>query len=493
MSTLPIESDTNKPHSDSQRRVFDVFQDLQGILSNRSRQTRQETGGLDNFDAEVDLDEGIGHLRMDANYCDNDDDIPELQVVTREESDWEDDEEDDEDDEDEYNDQIIHQRPRKVQKIELQHSILTDAEDHDAPALLATAVDNTVDVVNPVISPFNSMSTPALTTNTRAASAPTINADPTPASTSDTNLNVSALPDNFHNANLSRPMLNDMVFVKHGNKFICKTPHPDSAEIINAWIMDACDAQNPDGTMKPDDQLRSSYSHAEKKRAGALWGYQQVGLTDRWHANETTGQMTGNPVASFNVSKYMNNLKRQKVREGETPTSSRAITPKMLMELFNLAREEGNYDIKPVAPSARKHDEHGKTRRYGGHETLNIEAHNIKLTKNFDKHGQLMELRLPFRKTHQYGDIKPFYLRKFPEELAYLCPIRAWSAWYDETDGTGFLFRKIGTDDRIDLQDPSPMCSVSAFMTSMLMETHMVATPSVEVVFNGSQSTVDGR
>ena len=66
--------------------------------------------------------------------------------------------------------------------------------------------------------------------------------------------------------------------------------------------------------MKPDTQKADSYSHAEKMRAGALWGFQQVGLVDRWHKSEVSGTMTGNPVASFLVSKYMANLKRQKVR-----------------------------------------------------------------------------------------------------------------------------------------------------------------------------------
>ncbi|KAG1885269.1 hypothetical protein F4604DRAFT_1676642 [Suillus subluteus] len=40
-----------------------------------------------------------------------------------------------------------------------------------------------------------------------------------------------------------------------------------------------------------------------------------------------------------------------------------------------------------------------------------------------------IRLMLPFRKTHQYGGIVPFFLYENPEK-PWMCPVRAWAAWW---------------------------------------------------------------
>ncbi|KAG1878077.1 hypothetical protein DFJ58DRAFT_648563, partial [Suillus subalutaceus] len=65
-------------------------------------------------------------------------------------------------------------------------------------------------------------------------------------------------------------------------------------------------------------------------------------------------------------------------------------------------------------------------------------------------HDTQIVLHLPFRKTHQNGDIKPFHLWPFSSSEAHLCPVRALAAWLKESKVTsGYLFRKIASGDRI--------------------------------------------
>ncbi|KDR69545.1 hypothetical protein GALMADRAFT_77349 [Galerina marginata CBS 339.88] len=70
-----------------------------------------------------------------------------------------------------------------------------------------------------------------------------------------------------------------------------------------------------------------------------------------------------------------------------------------------------------------------------------------------------MILTLPFRKTHQFGEIKPFVLYALPEEEAYLCPVRAMADWISASGITsGYLFRRMASGDRPSAND-SPMTS----------------------------------
>ena len=53
--------------------------------------------------------------------------------------------------------------------------------------------------------------------------------------------------------------------------------------------------------------------------------------------------------------------------------------------------------------------------------------------------------------------IKPFILHAMPEEMAYLCPVRAYVDWLNATSITqGYIFHKIDTGDRV-LEKNEPM------------------------------------
>ncbi|KAJ7434193.1 hypothetical protein B0H11DRAFT_1703022, partial [Mycena galericulata] len=65
-----------------------------------------------------------------------------------------------------------------------------------------------------------------------------------------------------------------------------------------------------------------------------------------------------------------------------------------------------------------------------------------------------IKLTLPFRKTNQFGGVKPFYLHLLPPHLAHLCPIRALAEWLVVSGITdGYLFRKIVSGDRVSQQN----------------------------------------
>jgi len=71
-------------------------------------------------------------------------------------------------------------------------------------------------------------------------------------------------------------------------------------------------------------------------------------------------------------------------------------------------------------------------------EALSLEFHQVQLRT--DSIGILyLEVQLPFRKTHQTGDIAPFFL--YRDDNAYLCPIRAYLKWSALLLGLGETLR----------------------------------------------------
>ncbi|KAH9481587.1 hypothetical protein JR316_0001127 [Psilocybe cubensis] len=253
--------------------------------------------------------------------------------------------------------------------------------------------------------------------------------------------------------------------IKKREDFACCNPPDDAPFFIAAWIMDKCDDIYLDGTLKPTHVVRDSYVHGQKMRASMTYLFgRELGLgSDRWRRNELTGKMIGNPSVSDTVATYMMSLRARKIRNGETPTSARAITSATLKALYDENHKSENYDIKPYAPGSRKEQD---SNHWGGglarraleaiytiaflcllrsDEVLKIRREHIVYQMN----PPGLVLTLPFRKTHQHGGIKPFYLRLLAENEAHLCPVRAMANWLDASEITdGYIFRKIASGDR---------------------------------------------
>ncbi|KAJ3840841.1 hypothetical protein F5878DRAFT_532814, partial [Lentinula raphanica] len=271
--------------------------------------------------------------------------------------------------------------------------------------------------------------------------------------------------------NRSEDFLVKRGLIKKGQLFV-SPPHEDSAEMIVAVIMDACDSINLDGTAKDPSEIRNGYTHAQKIRAAFTYGFNRIaGLgMATWERSEITGLMKGNPSVSSLVSSYMVSLRRRKVQAGEAATSARAITPEYIGRMYDYNRKPENWNIKAYEPTKRNKD---KSEQWGGprfrrelhlaytlaftcllrvDEVLKIQAHEIRLVPG---KKQCLEVILPFRKTNQFGKVQPFYLYALPTSLKYLCPIRAYADWMNLTQiNEGYIFRRIGSGDRISA-DPS--------------------------------------
>ncbi|KAJ3766805.1 DNA breaking-rejoining enzyme, partial [Lentinula raphanica] len=222
-----------------------------------------------------------------------------------------------------------------------------------------------------------------------------------------------------------------------------------------------CDSVGLDGKPVAPNIERSTYGHAQKMRAAATYGFGRVhGLgMQAWHRSEITGKMLGNPSVSETVSTYMLSLRRRKVRAGETSTSARAISSDLLADLyyFNMTcpgfqetqpDAESNADTEPIlGTAARTLLTLGYNIAFCGllpvDELLKIQFHDITTWKNPETGQTKVTLTLPFRKTSQFGDIKPFVFWELLEEFQHLCVARALAAWLEITGMTeGFVFRK---------------------------------------------------
>ncbi|KAJ7107691.1 DNA breaking-rejoining enzyme, partial [Mycena epipterygia] len=227
-----------------------------------------------------------------------------------------------------------------------------------------------------------------------------------------------------------------------------------------------CDDIMLDGKPKDPSISRDSYSHAQKMRAAATYGFGRLnGLGSvAWQKSEVSGKMTGNPSVSEAVARYMVSLRKRKVRGGEVATSARAITPDTILKLHEYNKQPEVAEIKPI--KCRKWNEPVDVNQWGGgrsrlmlhavyvisflcllrfDEALKIQLQDI---QRIDEHT--FQLTLPFRKTSQYGDIKPFVLHELPEDQAHLCPVRALTAWLAVARiQTGYLFPTITIRDQI--------------------------------------------
>ncbi|KAG1782526.1 hypothetical protein EV702DRAFT_1176749 [Suillus placidus] len=150
-----------------------------------------------------------------------------------------------------------------------------------------------------------------------------------------------------------------------------------------------------------------------------------------WHESEMhSGQMLGNPSVSVEV------------QVGEVAVSARAITSSLLIKMYHFNNLPENLAIRDYRPGGHGDTSEllwwaGRCMRHCLHaiysiaflcmlcsdEVLKIQAHDI----HFFSNGLI--LTLPFRKTHQNGDIKPFWLWLMPTEEEHLCTIQAIAKW----------------------------------------------------------------
>ncbi|KAF2185541.1 hypothetical protein K469DRAFT_687868 [Zopfia rhizophila CBS 207.26] len=196
-------------------------------------------------------------------------------------------------------------------------------------------------------------------------------------------------------------------------------------------------------------------------RAAASYYYVcELGCESSVFTDCGNGKWVGNPCNSTFVKRYMRSLKRQKVRDGETQESVRAITSRKLEELLRF-----NANFPRFASIQRNPDTpHGRT--WAGwrqrlmmslmyaisfmcllrlDEVLNIKVGNFRI--HAEDKGKL-ELVLDFRKTHQTGEVEPFFLY-FTEKEPWLNVPALLYEWLEVSGITeGYIFCSFFTSDQ---------------------------------------------
>ncbi|THU85741.1 hypothetical protein K435DRAFT_684977, partial [Dendrothele bispora CBS 962.96] len=179
-----------------------------------------------------------------------------------------------------------------------------------------------------------------------------------------------------------------------------------------------CDSIELNGEKKSRDKVRSTYNHAQKIRAAMTFTFNRLGHgLEAWHESEVTGEMKGNPSVSQALTSYMVSLRRRKVQEGETPTSSRAVTAEIIGQMFDFNHQPENWELGSYKPTSRK----DARKQWGGpnfrrllqvaytaaflcllrfDEVLKIQVHEIEPVPGND---HILKITLPFRKTDQFG------------------------------------------------------------------------------------------
>ncbi|KAG7005366.1 hypothetical protein G7Y79_00020g048940 [Physcia stellaris] len=254
-----------------------------------------------------------------------------------------------------------------------------------------------------------------------------------------------------------------------------KQPDERTPELIMTWIYAACDSPDMISTdtdnaekgelsdLIPQDR---TYSHALKMRSACSWhyGYRQKRGTDTFR-HERDGSWSGNPSLSLNVSIYMKSLQRRKHRAGKIAISARAINERDLQRMWEYNRQH-----RPVDGLQRLGTDHNGDRFWAGakqramlqlayamaflcllriDEVLRIEFHHIEIV-NEDPNHPCIKLMLEFRKTHQDGDIKPFYLYGNKDEPWLDVPhlLARWIVLSD-LEPSGKVFRRFDAMDRV--------------------------------------------
>ncbi|KAG1747416.1 hypothetical protein EDB19DRAFT_1894019 [Suillus lakei] len=167
------------------------------------------------------------------------------------------------------------------------------------------------------------------------------------------------------------------------------------------------------------------------------------------------GIFIGNPSLSVTISQYMVSLRRRKIRAGEA-------------RLWEFA---WSTDRKEFGPISRKRKAENPSEwagfllremlyllyllsmlcllRYD--EALRITWADVTFQVSYQSAQFRVKLELPFRKTHQYGGIAPFYIYADPDR-PWMCLLQAFAIWWllaheRHRELNGFIFRKkIGVD-----------------------------------------------
>ncbi|KAF7791348.1 hypothetical protein EIP86_002362 [Pleurotus ostreatoroseus] len=220
-------------------------------------------------------------------------------------------------------------------------------------------------------------------------------------------------------------------------------------EWICTWIMSRADPIDIyTGEECHPESTRVSYTVAQKMRAAITHKFgREFGLGPAPWAEDplNPGTHTGNPSVSAVVSQYMISLRRRKIRGGEVVTSARAMNEDVMKQLYDY---NTRVPLESLAPNPKKRKTEDASHWAGYQvrmmlhflyvlsmlcllrydEALNIRWEDISIGLTTEG-VYFIRLDLPFRKTHQFGDIIPFYLYLTPDK-PHMCAVLAFVRWW---------------------------------------------------------------
>ncbi|KAK7006110.1 hypothetical protein R3P38DRAFT_2555486 [Favolaschia claudopus] len=263
--------------------------------------------------------------------------------------------------------------------------------------------------------------------------------------------------------------LNSSSYWTKDTPFFTDRPHPDSPALIVAWIMSRCDSKDAQGRVIPTAQIRQSYSYAQKMRAAMThaFGHNHRLGKAKWHKDDR-GTWKGNPSVSDTVSGYLYHCKGNqtcKLTSCFTAVSETSIQ-ETLKKIYDFNQAENRSVPTPYVPGRRKHNgawgsPRVRLQTYAlmlicfwcllrSDEAVRITFDDLEFIPADATTPSSFELTLRWRKTDQFGQVKPFRLYMRDECEAYLCPVRAIAAWIlSARKESGPLFRKMNSGDRV--------------------------------------------
>ncbi|KAG2030592.1 hypothetical protein BDR03DRAFT_877986 [Suillus americanus] len=213
------------------------------------------------------------------------------------------------------------------------------------------------------------------------------------------------------------------------------------------------------GKAKDPSVPRATYGTAQKMCAAISHKFgrdYQLGTQPWLEHPAMPGKFIGNPSLLVTISQYMVSLPRQKIRAGEAVMSARAMDEPTMKRLWEFAWSTDRKEFGPILHK-RKAENQSELAGFLLHTMLYLlYLLSMLCLLRYDKALQItwadvtFQLELPFRKTHQYGGIAPFYIYADPDQ-PWMCLLQAFAIWWllaqeKHEDLNGFIFcKKIGS------------------------------------------------
>ncbi|KAJ7168719.1 hypothetical protein C8R46DRAFT_1218107 [Mycena filopes] len=238
---------------------------------------------------------------------------------------------------------------------------------------------------------------------------------------------------------------------------VFERPHPHVHYFFIKYVNHHCDTVFLNGDEKPTNLEVKSHATAERMRAAVLYTYAMIHLRGKkpWQASQTTpGAMEGNPIICDVVADFMISMRRRKAKAGQSSTSSKAMTPEILEQLYNyftdLPADDEHWCHIHQHLQSHLIDVISFQCMFRSADALRLRFSDMRLfSERSPEDGQeritKLEIDLHTSKTRQFGgEIQTFTFYPLAAHLVHLCVVHAYSYYISHCRHTsGFLFRNI--------------------------------------------------